>query len=188
MATLPKFSFSGWSSQSIAPKVNPASVPITTPGLAAPGTTVAPTTAPGQLVAQTSAANTNLPAWLQAEVDRINAQDALRTQLMGSVTGGGGGGPAFDPQIGAAALTDARARYNAQVNQMNEQSRLQSLVQQRNQIRPQGFGFTNPFDVNRLIGLGNQIQDYQNVNLPLASSAVSGIRRNTSGWVQPMWA
>lgn len=178
----PRFSFSGWNSFSIAPKVNPASVPVQTPGLLPPA-------APGQLVAQTSAANNNLPAWLQQEVDRINAQDALRKQLAGQVTGGQAT-QAFDPNMGIAALTNAQANYNAQINQMNEQARLANLVQQRASLtqNQSAFGFTNPFDVNRIIGLGNQIQSFQNVNLPLAASAVSGQRRNSSGWLSSPWA
>lgn len=145
-------------------------------------------TGTGTLVGTTNTANTDLPGWLQSEVDRLNAQDALRTQMAGQVTGGATAPPAFDPNLGVAAVTNARANYNAQINQVNEQARLQNLIQQRNQIRPGGFGFTNPFDVNRLIGLGNQIQDYQNVNLPLAASAVSGQRRNASGWLSSPWA
>lgn len=208
----PRFSFSGWNSFSLAPKVNPASMP--TPILRPPGTPtpasrsgigvvvpsdlgpgVAPVTdtrtggALGPALAQTSAANPNLPAWLQAEVDRINAQQALRTQLAGQVTGGQAA-QAFDPNMGIAAVTNAQANYNAQINQMNEQARLANLVQQRSSLtqNQSPFGFTNPFDVNRILGLGNQIQSFQNVNLPLAAGAASGQRRNASGWLSSLWA
>lgn len=184
----PRFSFSGWNSFTLAPKVNPASVQVQTPGLLPPG---APAAAAPQLVGQTSAANTNLPAWLQQEVDRINAQQALRTQLAGQVTGGEGA-QAFDPNMGIAALTNAQANYNAQINQMNEQARLANLVQQRASLtqNQSAFSFTNPFDVNRVIGLDRQIQNFQNVNLPLAASAVSGQRqrRTASGWLSSPWA
>lgn len=210
MAALPKFSFSGWTSQSLAPKVNPATVPpvglpaaptvglppgvrnvvgsagsfntlrpqpITTPGLTAP-------TAPGQLVAQTSAANTSLPAWLQAEVDRLNAQDALRTQMAGQVTGGGGTQNIGDILQGVAAVTSARGGFNTSLNQINEQARLQNLITQRSQLRPTGgFGFNDPLQVPRMLDLDRQISGYQNVNLPLAAGAVGGFR--PSGWVNP---
>lgn len=182
MAALPKFSFSGWSSSRISPQVNPAAVPITTPGLAPPGGTV---TAPGQLVGQTSAANTNLPAWLQAEVDRLNAQDALRTQMAGQVTGGAAPTQNIgDILQGVAANTAARSQFNTSLNQINEQARLQSLIQQRSQLRPTGgFGFNDPLQVPRMLDLDRQISGYQNVNLPLAAGAVGGFR--SSGWVNP---
>lgn len=141
-----------------------------------------PAPPPGQLVGQTNAANTNLPAWLQTEVARLNAQDALRTQLMGSVTGGGGpAAPAYDPNIGIAAVTNARANYNAQINQLNEQARLQNLVQQRSQLGGSGaFGFSAPFEAGRMQDLDRQIAGYRQVNLPLAAGAFGG---RSSGWV-----
>lgn len=156
---LPRFSFSGWTSQSLAPKVNPASIPIATPPA-------------GQLVAQTNAANTNLPAWLQDSVNQLNAAQALRTQMAGQVMGAPAAPPAFDPNLGVAAVTNARANYNQQVFGMNERARLANLVQQRNLMSsPNAFGFNNPMDVSRQIGLDRQIEDYQRFNLP------------TSGWV-----
>jgi hypothetical protein len=187
MAT-PRFSFSGWNSFKLSPQVNPAMVSITTPGLLAPGAAApAPAaTSPGQLVAQTNAANTNLPAWLQTSVNDLNAQEALRRTLAGAVTGGA---PAPTQNIGdilqgVAAVTAARGGFNTSLNQINEQARLQLLQQQRNQLRPQGaFGFMNPLDVNRSIGLDREIEAYRNVNLPLATGAVGGFR--SSGWVNP---
>lgn len=179
----PRFSFSGWNSFSLAPKVNPASVPIQTPGLLPPATAAAP-----QLVGQTSAANPNLPAWLQQEVDRINAQEALRTQLAGQVTGGGASAVNEGGILsGFADILRARTSHSQMVNQMNEQARLANLVAQRDQLQPtSAFSFTNPFNVNRIIGLGNQIQDFQNINLPLAAG--SAPRRNASGWLSSPWA
>lgn len=174
MAALPRFSFTGWSSQSIAPKINPATVPIAPPPAAI-------ATPPGQLIAQTNAANTNLPAWLQSEVDRLNAQQALRTQMAGAVTGA----PAPTQNIGdilqgVAAVTAARGGFNQQVFGMNEAARLQNLIQQRNQLRPTGgFGFNSLLDVPRQLALDRQIEDYQRVNLPVAA----GIR--PSGWTSP---
>lgn len=146
----------------------------------------APATQPGQLVAQTNAANTNLPAWLQAEVDRLNAQQALRTQLSGQVTGGGGAPTQNIGDIlqGVAAVTAARGQFNTSLNQVNEQARLQNLIQQRNQLRPTGgFGFNDPFMVPQQRALDQQIDAYRNVNLPLAAGAVGGFR--SSGWVNP---
>lgn len=174
---LPRFSFSGWTSSRVSPQVNPAAVPIVTPGLLPPGgaAPAAPATAPGQLVATTNAANTNLPAWLQAEVDRLNAQDALRRAALGGFGGGGGApaAPAFDPQIGAAAYMNAQANYNQQVFGMNQNARLAGLVQQRNLMSaPTGvFGFSGPFQAGELQNLDRQISDYQRFSLP------------TSGWV-----
>lgn len=175
---LPKFSFSGWTSQSLAPKVAPAAVPSVTPGLTAP-------TAPGQLVAQTSAANPNMPAWLQTEVDRLNAEQALRTQLAGQVTGGVAPNQNIgDILQGVAAVTSARGQFNTSLNQINEQARLSNLVQQRSQLRPTGgFGFNNPLQVPAMLDLDRQIEGYRNVNLPLAAGAVGGFR--PSGWVNP---
>lgn len=241
MAALPKFSFTGWNSQSLAPKVNPAAVapptlekvnlrgttssnvrrtgaplgieqtafgspgasieggmsidngivyqngkpigPIGSPAAMALGVTSSGST--GQLVGQTNAANTNLPAWLQAEVDRLNAQDALRTQMAGQVTGGGAPTQNIgDILQGVAAVTGARSQFNTSLNQINEQARLQNLIQQRSQLRPTGgFGFNDPTQVPRMLDLERQISGYQNVNLPLAAGAVGGFR--SSGWVNP---
>lgn len=177
MAAFPKFSFTGWNSQSLAPKINPASVPIVTPGLAPPGGTVTAPAAPDQLVGTTNAANTNLPAWLQAEVDRLNAQEALRKTLTGQVTGGSAPTQNVGDLLqGAAAQQRSAALYNQQIFGMNERARLQNLVQQRNLMSaPTGaFGFNAPFQAEGLQNLDRQISDYQRFNLPTSSGWVGG--------------
>lgn len=186
----PKFSFTGWNSQTLAPKVPVTasvegaaggfSMPkapmsataVTTPGLAAPANA-------------TGALAGTIPAWLQAEIDKLNAAQALRTQLTGQVTGGA---PAPSQNIGdllqgVAAVTAARSGFNTSMNQINEQARLQNLVQQRSQLQPTGgFGFNDPLQVPRMLDLDRQISGYQNVNLPLAAASAGG---RSSGWTSP---
>lgn len=164
------FSFTGWNSRSITPKAAGQSQVAT-----APKSMVAP--AGATLVGQVGAGQGpgNLPAWLSDAVSGLNSGSSLLTALQGLLGGAGQATPLYDPQIGAAALTDAQARYNAQVNQMNETSRLGNLVQQRNLLgESPAFGLSNPIDAQRRLGLDRQISDFQRFNIPAAASGWVG--------------
>lgn len=177
----PRFSFSGWNSFSIAPKVNPASVPIQTPGLLPPA-------APGQLVAQTSAANNNLPAWLQAEVDRINAQQALRTQLAGQVTGGGMQSLDIGSLLaGQAALTQAQTGANLYQDQRALNNQIQEQMRRRAALN-QTLGAPGLYDLSGARALDTQLNYLQSSAAPLGARTLSafGTAPRSSGWISPM--
>lgn len=174
----PRFSFSGWNSFSIAPKVNPASVPIQTPGLLPPA-------APGQPVAQTSAANTNLPAWLQQEVDRINAQQALRTQLAGQVTGGGGQSLDLGGLLtGIANVTQAQTANQALQQQRGIENVIGTTQQQRSNIL--GLGSPGLYDLSGASMLDRRLRDFTTRAAPQSTFLASSFGNRPSGWISPM--